>query len=70
MKLTWKQFRELTADIPDDDEVYFNIEGKDLIVDVDLTKRNFTNDNTVILDYDMTKIVKPKEHWAGSLFDM
>lgn len=70
MKLTWKQFRELTSGIPDGEEVFFELDCRELQVNVNETKRNFTNDNTVILEYNLEKIKAPKENWAGSLFEM
>lgn len=52
--MTWKEFRQLTQDIPGDEEVYFEayvhrIGRLGLTVEESETKANFTNDNTVIL---------------------
>ena len=49
-KVTWGMFRELTKDIPDDEEVIFDGGGVYPIrVDLEETLANFTNDNTVVL---------------------
>ena len=52
--MTWKEFRELTQDIPDEEEVIFCAEDDleyypKMIVDKETTLRNFTNDNTICL---------------------
>ena len=51
--MTWREFRDLTAGIPDDEEVVFEcLSGfgyQDLTVDEEETIANFFNDNTVIL---------------------
>ena len=51
--MTWKEFRNLTKDIPEDEDVYFecyNDGYRALTVDEATTLANFTNDNTIILE--------------------
>ena len=49
-KVTWGMFRELTKDIPDDEEVIFeSCDVYPVKVDLEETLANFTNDNTVVL---------------------
>jgi len=51
--MNWKQFRELTKDIPDEEEVFFNVDTCQgyfgAIVDEQETRASMTNDNTIIL---------------------
>ena len=51
--MTWKEFRNLTKDIPEDEDVYFECyNGGHSVLSIDLTSTlaNFTNDNTIILE--------------------
>ena len=51
--MNWKQFRELTKDIPDDETVFFEVDTCHgyfgAIVDEEETRANMANDNTIIL---------------------
>ena len=52
--MNWKQFRELTKDIPDEEEVFFCVDSDcgyfDAVVDEEETRASMTNDNTIILN--------------------
>lgn len=52
--MTWGDFRKLTKDIPDEEEVFFNINSDfgyiGAVVDEEETRANMTNDNTIILN--------------------
>ena len=52
--MNWKQFRELTKDIPDEEEVVFNINTDfgyiNAEVDEDETRVNMSNGNAIILN--------------------
>lgn len=51
--MTWKEFRELTKDIPEDEDVYFECYNggyNTLTVDETATLANFTNDNSIVLE--------------------
>ncbi len=51
--MNWKQFRELTKDVPDNEEVFFDViighRYFCLVVDEQKTRASMTNDNTIIL---------------------
>jgi len=52
--MNWKQFRELTKDIPDNEEVFFYVNTDygyfSAVVDEQETCDNMSNDNTIILN--------------------
>lgn len=51
--MIWKQFRELTKDIPDEEPVIFDVNTcygySCAVVDEQETRANMANDNTIIL---------------------
>ena len=48
--MNWREFRQLTSNIPDEEEMYLDLNGKLLKVNKQETECNFTNDNTIILE--------------------
>lgn len=68
--MNWREFRKLTHEIPDESEVYLELDGKLLEINEQETRCNFTNDNTIILNH--KTVTEPEiplsERWAGTLF--